>query len=176
MKISCNPRDSPYSLFNWGGIMALLSTWKFLGQGLNLSYSCDLYHSCGNPGSFNPLRRGQGWNLHLHSDLSCYSWILNLLHHSRNSITVCSVYIDSLIEWNFFLIFAFFRAPLRHMEVPRIGVESELHLLAHTTATAMPDPSHVCNLHHSSWQCWILNPLSKARNQIHNLMVPSRIC
>ena len=31
-------------------------------------------------------------------------------------------------------------------------------------ATAMPDPSHVCHLHHNSWQRWILNPLSKARD------------
>ena len=26
----------------------------------------------------------------------------------------------------------------------------------------MQDPSHICNLCHSSWQCWILNPLSEA--------------
>ena len=30
-------------------------------------------------------------------------------------------------------------------------------------------------LHHSSWQCHILNPLSKARDQAHNLMGPSQI-
>ena len=30
------------------------------------------------------------------------------------------------------------------------------------TATAMPDPSHIFDLHHSSWQCWILNPVSGA--------------
>ena len=44
----------------------------------------------------------------------------------------------------------------QHMEVPRLGVESELQLLAYTTATATPDPSHICNLHHSSQKCWIL--------------------
>ena len=32
---------------------------------------------------------------------------------------------------------------------------------AYATVTAMPDPSHVCNLHRSSQQCWILNPLSR---------------
>ena len=32
-------------------------------------------------------------------------------------------------------------------------------------ATAMPDPSRVCELHHSSWQHWILNPLSEARDE-----------
>ena len=49
---------------------------------------------------------------------------------------------------------------LRHMEVPRLGVESELHLRAYARATATQDPSHVCSLHHSSQQCWILNQLS----------------
>ena len=34
----------------------------------------------------------------------------------------------------------FLGLPPRHMEVPRLGVESELQLLAYTTATAMPDP------------------------------------
>ena len=32
------------------------------------------------------------------------------------------------------------------MEVPRPGVESELQPPAYTTATAMPDLSHVCDL------------------------------
>ena len=41
----------------------------------------------------------------------------------------------------------------------------ELQLLAYTTATATQDPSRVCDLHHSLWQCWILNLLSKARDR-----------
>ena len=32
------------------------------------------------------------------------------------------------------------------MEVPRLGVESELYLLAYTTATAMPDPCLIFDL------------------------------
>ena len=40
----------------------------------------------------------------------------------------------------------------------------------------MPDPSWVCDLHHSSQQLRILNPLSKARVRTCNLMVPSQIC
>ena len=51
------------------------------------------------------------------------------------------------------------------MEVPRLGTESELQLAAYTTATATPDPSCICDLHHSSGQCWILNPLSEAKNR-----------
>ena len=61
------------------------------------------------------------------------------------------------------------------MEVPRLGVESELQLLPYTTATAMPDASRVYNLHHSSQQRQILNPLSEARDRTLNLMVPSWI-
>ena len=33
----------------------------------------------------------------------------------------------------------------------------------------------VASLHHSSEQRWILNPLSEARDQSRNLMVPSQI-
>ena len=57
------------------------------------------------------------------------------------------------------------------MEVPMLRAESELQLLVYTTVIATWDLSHVCDLHHSSRQCQILNPLSKgARNQTHNLM------
>ena len=59
------------------------------------------------------------------------------------------------------------------MEVPRLGVQSELYPLATATATAMWDPSHVCDLHHSSQQRQIPNPLSEARDQTHILMDPS---
>ena len=51
------------------------------------------------------------------------------------------------------------------MEVPRLGVKSQLQVPAYTTATATWDPSCICDLYHSSWQRWILNPLSKARGQ-----------
>ena len=61
------------------------------------------------------------------------------------------------------------------MEVPRLRVESELQLLAYTTATATPDLSHICNLHHSSQQCQILNPLDDARYGTCVLMDASRL-
>ena len=64
----------------------------------------------------------------------------------------------------FFLLLLLFLSFLhpQHMEVPRRGVESTLQLPAYTTATATPDPSCICDLHHSSEQHRILNPLSKA--------------
>ena len=61
------------------------------------------------------------------------------------------------------------------MEVPKPGVESELQLPAYTTATETWDPSLVCDLHHSSRQCQILNPLSEARDRTHILTDPSQI-
>ena len=75
----------------------------------------------------------------------------------------------------YLFIYVFFLGPHPwHMEIPRLGVESELQLLAYATATAMQDPSLIC-LHHSSWQCRIPDPLSKARNQICILMDTSQI-
>ena len=58
------------------------------------------------------------------------------------------------------------------MEVPRLGTELELQLLAYenATATATQDLSLIFNLHHSSQQYRILNPLSEARDQTHILM------
>ena len=58
-------------------------------------------------------------------------------------------------------LFCFLGPHWQHMEAPRLGVHSELELPACTTATAMPDQSRICDLHHSSWQCQILNPLSR---------------
>ena len=110
----------------------------------------------------------------------------SFFHSSPNQVgvTMNSNYMDSevmtcnsnfsLCQFNFFIIlfilffcysFFFPQGPhLWHMEVPRLGVQSELQLLAYTRATTAQDLSHVCNLHYSSQQCRILNPLSKARD------------
>ena len=69
--------------------------------------------------------------------------------------------------------FVFLGPHLWHTEVPRLGVESELQLPAYATATAAQDLSCICDLHHSSWQCRILNPLSEARDGTQVLMDPS---
>ena len=59
---------------------------------------------------------------------------------------------------------------VQHMEVPGLGVKSEMQLPAYTMATATWDLSCVCELHGSSQQHWILNPLSEARDQTRVLM------
>ena len=75
-----------------------------------------------------------------------------------------------------FLPFVFLGPPLRHMEVPKLQVESELQPLAYTTATATRDLSCIIDLHHSPGQCWVLNPLSEARDRTHILMDASQVC
>ena len=92
-----------------------------------------------------------------------------------------SLYLSQLLEvtilqkFLFFFLFCFLRLKVQHMEVPRLGVESELQLSAYATATATLDLSHICDLHHSSWQCQVFDPLSKARDQTCNLMDACRI-
>jgi len=63
------------------------------------------------------------------------------------------------------------------VDVPRLRVELELQLpaIATATATATQNPSHVCNLHHGSWQHWIFKPLNRARDQTCILMDTSGI-
>ena len=74
-----------------------------------------------------------------------------------------------------FVLFCFRAAPRAYGSSQSIKAESELQVQAYATATAMPDLSHICNLHHSSRQHQILNPLSKATDRTRNLMVPSWI-
>ena len=62
------------------------------------------------------------------------------------------------------------------MEVPWLGVKSELQLPANATVTATWDLSRICDLHHSSQQYQILNPLIKARDGTHILMDPGWVC
>ena len=97
-------------------------------------------------------------------------------HSSDNTgYLSCCTTRELLTFAKFFFFFVFLGPHPRHTEFPRLGVELELQLPAYTTATAMPNPCHVCNLHHSSGQRQILNSLSQARDQIHNLMVISQI-
>ena len=77
----------------------------------------------------------------------------------------------------FFIFFFFFWSiclflgpHLQHMEVPRLGVDSSY------SCWPTPDLSHVCDLHHNSWECQIFNPLSKARDPTCILLDISQIC
>ena len=88
--------------------------------------------------------------------------------------------IYTLCSWHLFIylliyLFCFLGVHPGHMEVPGLGVQSELQLPAYVIATAMLDLSQVWDLHHSSRQHQIPNPLREVRDQTHNLMVTSQI-
>ena len=82
---------------------------------------------------------------------------MQVINNSQNGSSTClqsnhSDYIIIIISSSSSSI-CFLGLHPRHMEVPRLGVESELWLPAYATAIARPDPelSCVCDLHHSSW-------------------------
>ena len=79
-------------------------------------------------------------------DLICFSFLRFL----------CWKNLMVVIGFTSSFLFCFLGPHLWHMEGPRLGVKSELLLPTYTTATAKQDPSHVCNLHHSSRQHQIL--------------------
>ena len=91
-------------------------------------------------------------------------------------VVSCDPHGSSLIQY-FFL--SFLRVHLQRMEVPRLGIQLAMWLQAYATATG--DPSRVCdlhprNLHHSSQQRQILNPLSsETSNRKCILMESSQI-
>ena len=95
----------------------------------------------------------------------------------RWSLAVCGCVRKCYLGKGFFFLFLIFflGLHLRHVEVPSLGVKSELQLPAYATATAKPDLSLICNLHNSSQTTQILNQLSEARVQTCNLMGTSWI-
>ena len=86
----------------------------------------------------------------------------NLLDHLSLSLS---------LSLSLFFCFCFLGLHPRHMEVPRLRVETELQL----PTTAMQDLSHICNLHQSPQQRQILTPLSKAGDRTRVLMDTRRV-
>ena len=74
------------------------------------------------------------------------------------------------------VFFLLFLGPhVRHMEVPGLGVKSELQLPAYATATATPDLSHICDQCCSLQRHRILNPWCQASDRTHILMDTSQV-
>ena len=98
-----------------------------------------------------------------------FNFVYIFLNILQCTVTSCLVLL--------FVLFCLLGLHLWHMEVPMLGVESEpqLQLPAYTTATATWDLSRVCDIHHSSRQHWILNPLSEGRDRTCLLMDACRI-
>ena len=70
--------------------------------------------------------------------------VLSPNYYTTRELLKCAVYFFLFLS--FLLVMAAFMA----YEVPGLGVESELELLAYATATATKDPSCICNLHCST--------------------------
>ena len=62
-----------------------------------------------------------------------------------------------------FILFWFFRDTLAAYGSSQARGQVRAGAASLFTATATQDPSHVCNRHQGSWQHWILNLMSEAR-------------
>ena len=125
----------------------------------------DLIFSCSSNG-WPPYMMVQFLNIYLYKTFSVWYYYLSCL----------LLRIPSHLNWfqhNF--LFYLFRATHVAYGCSQARIQLELHLPAYTTATAMQDPSHICDLPHSSWQLQILNPLSKARDWTCIFMDTSQI-
>ena len=109
--------------------------------------------------------------------------ILMFIHADTGSTGLfIFITVQSSGEWKplrypFFLalFFLFLEPHLPYTEISRLGVESELQLLVCSTVTATRDLRLICDLHHSSQQCWILSPLSKTKHQTWILVDTTRV-
>ena len=100
-------------------------------------------------------------------------WVLtSFLQHCAGEGTS---YVEFQTGLSFFSFCLLIGLHPRHMGVPRLGVKSGLQLPAYARATATRDPSHAFDLHHSSRQRRILNPLSEARDQTCILTEPGQV-
>ena len=99
--------------------------------------------------------------------------------HSQTTIcftsfwTLCggiNYFVNCIFCWAFF-----FKVSPSAYGVPRLGVKLALQLPAYTVATVTWDPSHISDLHHSSWRCRISGWLSDVRDRTYVLMDTSLI-
>ena len=78
------------------------------------------------------------------------------------------------VFWVVVVVVCFLGPYPRHMEVSRLEVRSELQLPSYTTATATPDPSRVCDIHHRSPH-WLTRPFKIPREQPDRLSQSPRL-
>ena len=91
------------------------------------------------------------------SHLESFIYLLQFFVYLGGSVFLCFCSV----------LFFFLGLHLLHMDVPRLGVKSELKELSYAPVTAILDQRCICDLHHSYWQHQILNSPSKARDRIH---------
>ena len=139
--------------------MAAGSIWSSQGQGSDQSCSCEL--SLSSSTAAIQHRKTQLFNpLYWTREQTC---ILLLPRCCPSCCTTVGAPKNKFWRTDFFFFaFSLGPHPLAYGGSQARGREQQLP--AYVTATAPPDPSCVCNLHHSSGQCQILNPLSEARD------------
>ena len=76
-------------------------------------------------------------------------------------------------HFSFFVFFKFFLFGATPIAYESSQARGQIRIAAAgwITAKVTQDLSHVCKLHHSSWQRWIPNPMSRAREQTCVLMI-----
>ena len=127
------------------GILTVKATW-------GLSCNCDLYHSSAVQ-ILNPLIKAR--------DRTCnFMFLVGFVNHCATTGTYSGfvlgflgVFFVCLFLFLFFFVFLLFLGLLLwHMEIPRLGVDAALRLLACATALALPGLSCVGDSYLSSWQ------------------------
>ena len=137
---------------------------------------CDHTFKVVSPRSFRSQGWSQAWGTHVTDPEVRLIQRGPKSHHDHIVFTINHLTWPNIPGIEVLFYFPVFLGPQpRHMEVPWLGIELELQLPVYTTAIATPDPRRVCDLHHSSRQHRILNPLSKARDRTCILMDASRV-
>ena len=160
MYLFCWSFERTNSWFHWSSVLFSLPLFHLFLLWSLWFLSSTNFELCS---SFCVCFRCEGWVVWV---FSCFL-IQNCIAIASLSEMLLLCAIGSGLSYLF--VFCFLGPYLWHMEVPRLGVKSELQLPAYTIATAMQDLSCVYDLHHSPWQCQILNPLNKAKDLTHIL-------
>ena len=113
----------------------------------------------------------------------CTMWPSSRPHTRQDDAFIPHAYtsLSKLINWHsnhldpsISLFFSVFLGPhLQDMEVPRLGVKSELQLPPYTIATATRDPSSICNLHTAHGNTGSLTHWARAGIEPKSLWIPA---
>jgi len=122
------------------------------------------------------------WNINVYFSLKV-TFMLRLIMHNLNIklIRTLGFFTSSLDFWDlyrlsFILFLLLFRPVPEACGICQARGWIRAAAEAYARATATPGPSCVCDLHHSSQQYQILNPLSQARDWTHVLLDTSWVC